>query len=104
MNKTTQEQINRVLWEAADTFRGKIDSSIYKDYVLVMLFVKYMSDVHQERRAVYEKRYDGNEERINRAMSRERFILEGKSTFGYLYQVRKYPKIVVILKCALSTI
>src|SRR5690625_4487914 len=104
MNKTTQEQINRVLWEAADTFRGKIDSSIYKDYVLVMLFVKYMSDVHQERRAVYEKRYDGNEERINRAMSRERFILEGKSTFGYLYQERTNPEIGVLINRALGNI
>ena len=101
---TTQEKINRVLWEAADTFRGKIDSSIYKDYILVMLFVKYMSDVHKERRAVYEKRYEGNEERINRAMSRERFILDETSTFDYLYDERTNPEIGVLINKALGNI
>ena len=36
-----QSEINNVLWKACDTFRGKTDSSVYKDYILVMLFVKY---------------------------------------------------------------
>jgi len=104
MEKTTQEKINRVLWEAADTFRGKIDSSIYKDYILVMLFVKYMSDVHKERLSVYEERYDGNEERIKRAMGRERFVLEDKSTFDYLYSERTNPEIGVLINKALGNI
>ena len=52
---TTQEQINQVLWEAADTFRGKIDSSIYKDYILVMLFIKYLSDTYKEKLEEYTK-------------------------------------------------
>ncbi len=48
IKKTTQEEINATLWRAADTFRGKIDSSLYKDYILVMLFIKYLSDVYLE--------------------------------------------------------
>ena len=44
MNKdiimTTKQDIERVLWNACDSFRGKIDSSRYKDYILSMLFVK----------------------------------------------------------------
>lgn len=104
MEKTTQEKINRVLWEAADTFRGTIDSSTYKDYILVMLFVKYMSDVHKERRAFYEERYDGNEERIERAMRRERFILEERSTFDFLYNNRTSPEIGVLINKALANI
>ncbi|MBY6273711.1 MAG: type I restriction endonuclease subunit M, partial [Bacillaceae bacterium] len=71
MEKTTQSYINQVLWQACDTFRGKIDSSIYKDYVLVMLFVKYLSDTYKERLEEYTKRYNGDQERIKRAMSRE---------------------------------
>jgi hypothetical protein len=31
------------VWKACDTFRGSIDPSIYKDYVLTMLFIKYLS-------------------------------------------------------------
>src|SRR5690625_2144767 len=104
MKKTTQEKINRVLWEAADSFRGTIDSSTYKDYILVMLFVKYVSDVHKERRAIYEERYKGNEERINQAKSRERFILEETSTFDYLYKERTNPEIGVLINKALGNI
>lgn len=42
---TTRNDIEQVLWSACDSFRGKIDSSRYKDYILSMLFVKYLSDV-----------------------------------------------------------
>ena len=91
--KVTQDRINQTLWEACDTFRGKIDSSIYKDYVLVMLFVKYMSDTYKEHLEEYTKRYEGNEQRIKRAMSRERFILDDKSTFDYIYSKRNDPEI-----------
>ena len=31
---TTRNDIERVLWKACDSFRGKIDSSRYKDYIL----------------------------------------------------------------------
>lgn len=90
---TTQEQINQVLWEAADTFRGKIDSSIYKDYILVMLFIKYLSDTYKEKLEEYTKRYNGNEIRIKRALARERFIVSERSTFDYLYSKRNSPEV-----------
>ena len=50
MKMTTRKDIEQVLWNACDSFRGKIDSSRYKDYILSMLFVKYLSDVSKERR------------------------------------------------------
>lgn len=104
MVQTTQEDINRILWSAADTFRGKIDSTTYKDYILVMLFVKYISDVHKENLEKYTERYHGNEERIKRAMRRERFVMEENSTFDYLYQNRTSPEIGVIINKALANI
>lgn len=104
MNKTTREDINRVLWSAADTFRGKIDSSIYKDYILVMLFVKYLNDMHEEHLREYNERYDGNEERVKRAMSRERFILEESATFDYLYKNRTQNNIGELINKALAKI
>ena len=32
------------LWEACDELRGGIEPAAYKDYVLVLLFIKYVSD------------------------------------------------------------
>src|SRR4051794_14506002 len=32
------------LWKGADELRGGMDASQYKDYVLALLFVKYVSD------------------------------------------------------------
>ena len=32
------------LWSSCDELRGGMDASQYKDYVLVLLFVKYISD------------------------------------------------------------
>lgn len=100
----TQQQINSVLWQAADTFRGKIDSSTYKDYILTTLFMKYLSDSYKEHLEEYTKRYDGNEQRIQRALSRERFVLDEYSTFDYLYSKRNDPEIGEIINKALERI
>ena len=43
------EQVNKAVWAACDTFRGTVDPSIYKDFILTMLFLKYISDVHQDK-------------------------------------------------------
>jgi type I restriction enzyme M protein len=63
------------VWQACDTFRGVIDPGQYKDYILTMLFVKYLSDIHKSRVAEYEEKYKGDKIRVQRALSRERFII-----------------------------
>lgn len=47
--RPTQDQINNTLWAACDTFRGAFDSSEYKNYILVFMFVKYLSDVWKDK-------------------------------------------------------
>ena len=44
----SQEEINAILWRACDTFRGTVDPAEYKNYILVMLFVKYISDAWRD--------------------------------------------------------
>ncbi|MDE1429424.1 type I restriction-modification system subunit M [Bacillus licheniformis] len=104
IEQTSQEKINSVLWQAADTFRGKIDSSTYKDYILTMLFIKYLSDSYKEKVEEYSMRYNGDEQRIQRAISRERFVLDETSTFDYLYSKRNDPEIGEIINKALERI
>jgi type I restriction enzyme M protein len=90
---TTQKDINDVVWRACDTFRGTIDPSQYKDYILVMLFLKYISDLTRQKRAEYEARYGGDAERVRRAMERERFVIPEGADFDALYAARSQPDI-----------
>ena len=46
-------ELNNQLWASADILRGKMDASEYKNYLLGLVFYKYLSD--QELRAVYEE-------------------------------------------------
>ncbi len=101
---TTKKDIENVLWNACDSFRGKIDSSRYKDYILSMLFVKYLSDVSKEKQEQYMEQYEGDLRRVERAMSRERFRLDETSTFDYLYNNRNAPEIGQKINVALRSI
>src|SRR5437773_9095974 len=39
-----KSQLYSSLWASCDELRGSMDASQYKDYVLVLLFMKYVSD------------------------------------------------------------
>ena len=75
MNKIDQKDINNAAWAACDTFRGVVDPAQYKDYILVMLFLKYISDVWQDHYEEYQKQHGDDDVRIRRKLKRERFVL-----------------------------
>ena len=114
----SQKEINDVLWQACDTFRGTLDPTQYKDYILVTLFIKYMSDLWKDKREQYLARYKGNEERVERALSRERFIMpvvelkdpDGKiedsfpASFESLYERRTRSNIGELINITLEAI
>ncbi|NJM32273.1 MAG: type I restriction endonuclease subunit M, partial [Limnobacter sp.] len=56
-DQISQEDINRALWSACDTFRGTISADTYKDFILTMLFLKYISDVWQDHFDTYHAQY-----------------------------------------------
>lgn len=99
-----QKSINDAVWRACDTFRGTIDPSQYKDYILVMLFLKYLSDLHKEKLEEYRARYAGDPERIARSMARERFVLPEESDFDHLYAQRGQADIGERINKALAAI
>jgi type I restriction enzyme M protein len=102
MAKITQKDINDAVWKACDTFRGSIDPSVYKDYVLTMLFLKYLSDVHDDKMEGYLKKYNGDVERARRAMQHERFIVPEHSHFKFLYDSRNEANIGELINIALA--
>ncbi len=86
-----QDVINKAVWRACDTFRGTVDASIYKDYVLTMLFVKYISDVWQDHYNDYKSEHGDHPELIEELMKNERFVLPAQSNFSHLYEHRYEP-------------
>ena len=87
-SKVTQDQVNAAAWKACDTFRGAVDPTQYKDYILVMLFLKYISDTHKAHRAELMARYGDDTVRLVRALERERFQLPSGSSFDELHKAR----------------
>lgn len=103
-SKISQEEINDTLWRACDTFRGTLDPSQYKDYLLVMLFLKYVSDVWTDKREDLARKYKNDAVRVERALSRERFIVPAESEFSYLYARRDAGNVGELINVALEKI
>ena len=99
-----KKEIFDVVWRACDTFRGVIDPGHYKDYILTMLFVKYLSDVRKSKLAQHEAAYKGDKVRVERAMARERFVIPEDCTFDYLYQHRDENDIGQLINTVLERI
>lgn len=103
-DKLTQAQVNQTAWAACDTFRGVVDAGQYKDYILVMLFLKYISDHWNDHVEKYRKQFGGDDARISRRLERERFILPDGASFYDLYEARNEPNIGERINIALERI
>ncbi|PKD39502.1 type I restriction-modification system subunit M [Methylomonas sp. Kb3] len=91
MDPIKQDDINKAVWAACDSFRGTVDPSIYKDYVLTMLFLKYISDVWQDHYDQYQKEHGDEPELIEELMKSERFVLPKFASFYNLFDRRHEP-------------
>lgn len=124
MDTLKQSQVNNAVWAACDTFRGVVDAANYKDYILVMLFLKYVSDVWRDHYAEFEKEFANlppsqRTERIQRRLRNERFqlpVVELKdkdtnsvvesfpATFDSLHERRDRPNIGELINIVLEAI
>lgn len=87
----SQDSINKALWAACDTFRGTISADTYKDFILTMLFLKYISDVWQDHYERYQVEYGDEPELISEMMKSERFVLPPIASFYALHERRHEP-------------
>ena len=102
--QVSQQEINDILWRACDSLRGTVDSTEYKEYILTMLFLKYISDVWQDHHDQYNKEYGGDERRIQRKLERERFVLPPESSFYSLFANREAPNLGELINIALEQV
>jgi len=83
-----QDDINKAVWSACDSFRGTVDPSIYKDFILTTLFLKYISDVYKDRYEELVAEIGDIPELIEMQMSNERFVLPKGASFWDIYERR----------------
>src|SRR5665213_2818767 len=70
-----KSELYRSLWASCDELRGGMDASQYKDYILTLLFVKYVSDRYKhDRNALIDIPEGGSFEDI--------WVLKGKPNIG----------------------
>lgn len=88
VTQINQDTVNKALWSACDVFRGTVSADTYKDYILTMLFLKYISDVWQDHYDNYKNEYGDEPELIEEMMKNERFVLPRESNFYTLHERR----------------
>ncbi len=97
-----QDEINAIVWKACDTFRGAVDPSEYKNYILTMLFLKYLSDLWKDKRRELSHKHKGDKDRMQRALARERFVVPDECDFDFLYAHRDAPNIGELINIGLE--
>ncbi|NKG22002.1 N-6 DNA methylase [Paeniglutamicibacter terrestris] len=96
---STMKELKDTLWKAADKLRGSMDASQYKDVILGLVFLKYVSDAFEERREQLSEELaaDGmNEVQIGQLIDdtdeytgRGVFWVPGNARWGYLAENAK---------------
>lgn len=104
MAKITLDDLKRILDSAADSSRGTVDAGVFKDYVLSLLFYKYMSDMHRVERAKLVERYGDDKERIDIRLKNARFVMPDGASFYDVYAQQSADNIGEILNVALQQI
>lgn len=99
---TSKANIENTLMRGADTLRDTIDAANYKDYVLPMMFVKYLSDTYEESVEELRKHYEGI--RLERQKRYLPFTISEECSFRALYEQRFADDIGQIINAAMRKI
>ncbi len=95
----------QTLWDTADKLRGSVESSEYKHVVLSLIFLKFVSDKFEERRA--ELIAEGQEKYVDRVefyTAKNVFYLPEDARWSYIQKQAKQDDIAVRIDTALHTV
>lgn len=104
MPALTQDELNKLLWSAADSARGIVDGGVFKDYILAFLFYKYISDIKKAEIEKLKARYGDDKDRIALKLKNARFILPDGTSFYDIYERQNADNIGETLNIALRKI
>lgn len=104
INSTANIGFEETLWKAADKLRGSMSSYDYKDVVLGLMFLKYISDKFETRYNELVEEGDGFEEDIDEYTAYNIFWVPTKSRWGYIRDNAKSNEIGQIIDDAMIEI
>ena len=99
---TTRKDIENALMRGADTLRDTIDAANYKDYVLPVMFLKYLSDSYADAVEALSKQYSGI--RLERQKKYLPFMVAEGCSFYDLYKQRFADNIGQLINAAMRQI
>lgn len=101
---TTINEIEKNLWEMADKLRGNIAASAYKDVVLGLIFLKYISDSFDEKYQNLLNEGEGFEEDEDAYLADNVFFVPKEARWDYIKSSAKQSVIGQIIDEAMIAI
>lgn len=92
------------IWDAACVLRGNMDASEYKNVVLGLIFLKYISDRFDEKHKELEAEGDGFEEDIDEYTSEGIFFVPQGARWGDIAEKAHTPEIGTAIDDAMRAI
>ena len=92
------------IFKAADKLRGNIDASEYKNIVLGLIFLKYISDSFEERYQELLEEGDGFEEDRDEYLAENIFFVPEKARWDYIAKHATEPEIGQVIDQAMISI
>lgn len=106
-NQIKQSEVNNAAWSACDTLRSVMDASNYKDYILVMLFLKYISDTWNYKESKLRKEFGHDPYNLSIQLAIEEqasFKIPAGQNFYDLFTRREESNIGDLINTALNKI
>lgn len=92
------------LWQMADKLRGSMDSSEYKNVVLGLLFLKYVSDAFEEKHAELSEDDYADPEDKDEYLAENIFWVPKEARWSFIKENAKQPEIGQIIDSAMIAI
>ena len=103
-NTTADIGFEKQIWDAACVLRGNMDASEYKNVVLGLIFLKYISDRFEERYQALVEEGDGFEEDIDEYTAEGIFFVPQDARWNVIATAAHTPEIGQVIDDAMRSI
>ena len=103
-NTTADIGFEKQIWDAACVLRGNMDASEYKNIVLGLIFLKYISDRFEERYQVLVAEGDGFEEDIDEYIAEGIFFVPQEARWSAIATAAHKQEIGQVIDDAMRSI